>query len=121
MDEISLNVGDSVCIYKAGTDRAQGHNVTQDTFGYFPMNAIKSNSNLKYQPLTHKEIEIKLQENLFRNSDADSEAAKCTFQTEQQSYPDMDSAVNNIIHEMIEQESSLMQQLRYLTLVIFSF
>jgi hypothetical protein len=42
MDEISLNAGDKVCIYNQQSPcLAQGHNITLNTFGTFPMNNVK--------------------------------------------------------------------------------
>lgn len=119
MDEISLNIGDSVCIYNQLRDGwAEGHNLTQDTFGFFPMQNIKTAKITNYQPLNAQQVELKRQDNLFRNSDTDSEAAKYAFHLGHQSHLDLDSRVTNIIDEMKEEGYSFLQQLQYLIHVI---
>lgn len=122
MDEISLNVGDNVCIYnKLRHGWAEGHNITKDSFGYFPVKNVKTADIKNYQPLTTKQMEMKRLNNLFRNSDSESEAAFFAFHLDYQSHLSLDDRINNIVKELKDTESAIMHQLQHLIEVCLLF
>lgn len=119
MDEISLNIGDSVCIYNnLSHGWAEGHNLTQNSFGFFPVKHLKTADIKNYQPLTIKHIEMKRLTNIFRNSDSEAEASYFASQLDYQSHLSLDARINNIIRELKETESSFMIQMKFLIEVI---
>ena len=113
LDEISLHQGDHVCIYQFHGDCwAQGHNISQDSFGFFPVKGIKRSGLENYQRLTAQQIRMKQLCHLFHNSDSEQDSAFYASHLECQLHLSLESQISNILTDYVIAAMDLIDQLK---------
>ena len=120
IDEISLCAGDIVCIYNKMDDHwAEGHNLTQDSFGVFPIGRIKYINVQNYRFLNAKQVKIKRLDTLFRNSDSETDADYYASQLQYSADLDWDERIEIIINDLKEGQNSFIDQMLLFIQVFF--